>query len=270
MQHVFDCFCANKLALNAKKTQYMIIQQPGPNQSSPEHDLFINGEKLSRAKSCKFLGITLDENLTFKDHISNINKKISRHLFNIKQIKFTLPKDNLQTLYFALIHPHLTYGILAWGNSKATILRKTETLQKRAIRTINNRKYNSHTDPLFRECGILKISDLFQMDTLLFMHDYINNRLPKSFRGIFRYKGLCDKAYTTRQNDMFDLPMTKSRFVDKLPLYNFPSIWNKNVARFDIHASRNCLKNNIKSTYLLQYDTSVSCSNPYCFDCNSG
>ena len=65
------------------------------------------------------------------------------------------------TLYFAMIHPHISYGILAWGNATQTTLKRTMTLQKRALRTINNVSYNSHTDPLFKKSNILKLNDLF-------------------------------------------------------------------------------------------------------------
>ena len=44
-----------------------------------------------------------------------MNSKISRAIFAIKQLKFTMPVEILKTLYFALIHPHIAYGILAWG-----------------------------------------------------------------------------------------------------------------------------------------------------------
>ena len=60
-----------------------------------------------------------------KKHWCTINSNLARSLFAIKQITFSLPKDNLRTLYFSLIHPHLAYGILAWGNASAHLLNKT-------------------------------------------------------------------------------------------------------------------------------------------------
>ena len=85
----------------------------------------------------------------------NINSKLSRALFVIKQVKLYLPKESLHTLYYSLLHPHITYGILAWGNAKANSLRKTQILQKRSLRTIHN-KFNSQSDPLFKQSGFLK------------------------------------------------------------------------------------------------------------------
>ena len=51
-------------------------------------------------KSTKFIGILFDENLTWRDHVSHVNKKISRALFSIKQVINTLPVKCLRTLYY--------------------------------------------------------------------------------------------------------------------------------------------------------------------------
>ena len=53
--------------------------------------------------------------------------------------------ESLRTLYFALMHPHLSYGIIAWGSADKSITRQTNLLQKRAIRIITNSAFNSHT-----------------------------------------------------------------------------------------------------------------------------
>ena len=95
--------------------------------------------------------------------MSNIHSKISRALFTRTQITFYLPKDKLPTLYFSLIHPHLTYGILTWGSASTNLLNKTTILKKRALRAIYNKKYNSHTD-------------LYQHEVMLFMYDYTRDK----------------------------------------------------------------------------------------------
>ena len=162
MDAIFNWVCANKLSLNATKTQYMAIQPPTKTFDLSTYTLIIDNVILTQTTSCKSLGMTIDESLSWNKHILNINSKLSRALFVIKQVKFYLPKDSLHTLYYSLLHPHITYGILAWGNAKASLLRKTQILQKRSLRTIHNKKFNSHSDPLSKQSGILKISDLNQ------------------------------------------------------------------------------------------------------------
>ena len=115
-------------------------------------------------------------NLTWKHHIANVNSKISRALFSIKQVKNILPVSMLNKLYFALIHPHLIYGILSWGNAGKTVLQTTVTLQKRAIRMINTKSCNSHTDPLFFSSNIIQMQDLYNYQAAIFMFDYTRKK----------------------------------------------------------------------------------------------
>ena len=173
------------------------------------------------------LGLFIDEHLSWKSHLSHVNSKMSRSLFAIKQVKHFLPTDSLRTLYFALIHPHISYGILAWGNANQTTLHKTTLLQKRAVRTINNAAFKSHTDPWFNKSKILKISGQYQYDVSLFMYDFTNNRLPISFKDTFKYNHEIQTTRQTRQSHLLHTGGSHSKFASHLPLYNFPYIWNK-------------------------------------------
>ncbi len=155
--------------------------------------------------STKFLGVLLDENLTWKMHLKHINTKISRAMFSIKQVKNMLPLDSLRTLYFSMIHPHLSYGILAWGNATTSNLKHTITLQKRAIRLINRSAYNSHTDPLFKNSQILKLNDLYTYETTMFMYKYMTNKLPPSFANIFIQNHLRQEHHNTRQVNLLHI-----------------------------------------------------------------
>jgi len=170
---LFNWFCANRLSLNPTKTKFLVLRTPNNPPNTTEQKLFINGTPLAQIgsnfteQSTKFLGLHLDEFLSWKNHLAQINKKIAYALFMIKQTKHFLPVSSLKTLYFALIHPHLTYGILAWGSASSPILYKTKMLQKLAIRAINRAHYNSHTDPLFKNDGILKVNDLYESQVAL-------------------------------------------------------------------------------------------------------
>ena len=142
-------------------------------------------------------------------------------------------------------------------------------MQKRALRMIYNKKMNSHTDPLFRRCGILKLSDIYQLEVLLFMHDYLNNRLPMSFNNVFPLNSDNANAYSTRQIHMFSLPRTKSRFVDRLPMYQYPTLWNNHplTNTTALELSRNSLKRKVKDAFLNDYSAVVNCLNPCCPEC---
>ncbi len=211
----------------------------------------------------------MDESLTWKHHIAHIKSKISRALFIIKQVRYILPKESLTTLYFALIHPHLNYGILAWGTANQNVLKSVYILQKRAIRIINKVSYNSHTDPLFRESSILKIVDLYELNTLMFMHKFKMNKLPRSFNDIYRENRGSQTARPTRQSEHLYIKRCNSTFSMKLPIYNFPLIWNKWINAVPILTSYSQYKACIRDIMFSKYEMEVKCKNTFCIDCNA-
>lgn len=271
---VFNWFCANRLSLNPNKTKYIVIRAPQKKSNFDNLVLSINGTELSRIcsntdeKSTKFLGLHVDEFLSWKYHITYINNKISRTLFAMKQAKHILPADSLLALYFALIHPHINYGILAWGNANQSTQSKTITLQKRAVRIINKAAYNSHTDPLFRKCKILKINDLYEQQIVIFMHDYCTNKLPISFNGIYFMNNGTEHNRSTRQSNLLHIERCDNMFSSRLPIYYFPRLWNKWVNLLKDCKTRSSIKNKVKKTLLMKYATNVKCQNRFCQDCN--
>ena len=175
----------------------------------------------------------------------------------------------MRTLYFALVHSHFTYGILAWGNANKTVLHRSIVLQKRALRIINNANYNGHTDPLFKTSRILKLNDLYEHQALLFIFDYITNKLPISFASTFQFKRDNLDLRPTRQSDMIQVARCPLQFARRLPLYAIPEIWNKqSKSQMNVDSlSRSQFKYQIKTKYLNNYQSQVRCTNKRCLDC---
>ena len=273
-QQLFNWFCANRLYLNASKTRYMLISSPKANIPTEQGSISIGGIKLQRVGNAeqeqyvKFLGILLDEKLTWKFHIDYVNNKICRALFAIKQAKHFIHKESLLSLYNALIYPHLSYGILAWGNAYQSHFKRTVTLQKQAIRTINKTAYNSHTDPLCIENSILKFRDIYIYFVVLFMYDYEHGHLPKSFENIFPLNNERLSNYETRQMAQYHVPFTKQKTVERMPLVSFPRLFNEYKKHISLETSRPLLKHNIKHLLLANYNSHPLCSNKNCPDCN--
>ena len=107
---------------------------------------------------------------------------------------------NLLGLYNALVKPHLTYGILVWGNTRPCHIEKTNKLHKRAIRVINSASYNSHTEPLFKQSQVLAFKELYIYETMLFMHGHFNEMVPSSLSEMFILNENVTQLYTARQS----------------------------------------------------------------------
>jgi hypothetical protein len=266
VNNLFNWFCANKLSLNSTKTKYIVIRPNTKQLNLNRYQLKINGTPLSRVgNNCKetaikFLGIYIDECLTWKKHLAHVNTKIARAIYSIKQLKHVFPCNNLRTLYFALIHPHISYGILAWGKASPTILKKTEILQKRAVRMINKKAYNSHTDPLYKSSEILKITDLYEHQVNLFMYDFYHKLLPISFHSVFKYNHEI-QSRPTRQSHLFNIERCQSAFSSNLPLYTFPIISNKYSKSVRNTISRSLYKEQIKNHFIKKYNSTITCTN---------
>ena len=73
--------------------------------------LKIDGKVLKQKQATKFLGLTIDNHLSWVEHINQVSSKICRSLYIINRVKHALPLKALKTLYFSLIHPHLQFGV---------------------------------------------------------------------------------------------------------------------------------------------------------------
>ena len=171
----------NKLSLNVKKIKFRIFHHYQRNINNITPRLKINSETIEKVSEFNFLGLTIDEHLSWKSHVLKISNKIARTLGIMCRLKNFLPTHVLRILYNSLILPHLQYSILAWGFRMGRL----DKLQKRAVRIITRSKYNSHTDPLFRKLNLFKAKDLFELNVLkLFykckkksLHFYLSNML---------------------------------------------------------------------------------------------
>ena len=121
---VGNWFKANKLSVNATKTNYMIMGSPKMTSMIDQTDIILDNTKLDRVTKTKFLGVIIDENLTWKNHIDGITKTISRNISMINKLKFFVPERTLRTLYCTLVLPFVNYGIHIWGQEYKTYLEK--------------------------------------------------------------------------------------------------------------------------------------------------
>ena len=181
LQQITDWLEINKLSLNIKKTKFMVFHYHQKNVDKYIPELSIYGHSIERVTQFNFLGLTIDENLNWQAHIQKVSNRISRALGVLSKVKRYLPKHILRLLYNSLILPHLQYSVLAWGSKNNRLVK----LQKRAVRMINNSKYNAHTDPLFKEMYLLKLDDIFKLNALKLYHNFKNNKLPYFFQDMF-------------------------------------------------------------------------------------
>ena len=170
-----DWFHANKLSLNVLKTNFMKF---GKGSQTSEYDLHLSNNSITKVSSAKFLGIIINDELGWSEHINHIAKKIASGSYAIYSVKIFLSINEMKLLYHNLIHRHLSYGTMLWSSASQCRLRKLEISQKKCIRNICNKKFNEHTSPLFKKLNILKLQDILRFQLGTFMYNFAHSELP--------------------------------------------------------------------------------------------
>ena len=152
---------------------------------------------IERVYVTKFLGVMIDNKLNWKEHINAINNKISKSIAIIYNASKVLNTNSLYTLYCTLILPYLNYCAENWGNTYKANLSKTFLKQKHAIRIISRAKFCEHTNPLFKRLKILKLYDLIELRSAIFMYKANSKILPKNLQLMFKDSS-SQKTYSLR------------------------------------------------------------------------
>ena len=166
----------NGLKLNIKKTKYMLFT----NRPKIEIDVKLNGTLIERSVCERFLGVLVDDNLSWSNHIKSLASKISRNSGIMYKLKGIVPDSVLKTLYNSFIQSNLNYCSTVWGLRSKNSVEPLFRAQKKAIRTVENRYnlffYNKdtgecpcHTKEIFERNDFLTVHNLIAKNCLSMM-----------------------------------------------------------------------------------------------------
>ena len=248
-----DWFLSNKLTLNIGKSVCILFgQKSGDNINL---HISLGKENIPQVKSTKFLGMWIDESLTWNEHITKVILKLKSRVNLLKMSKNFLSKHALKVLYFAQLHSVLAYGIVMWGSlASQANLNKLQKIQNTCFRIIDNPVCKS-LENSYRDQKILNVSQTIDIELTKLWHKYQLNLLPPRLREVMstdhQDKNLAKvHKYETRQNNLINLPLAKhSRYqksflVEGLRLYNQLSHDIRNITKYRAFCT------NVKRLYL--------------------
>ena len=205
---VIEWLRINKLPLNLKKTHFMVFRK-SRRKIELKEDVIIDNVKIDFVTQTKFLGVILDQHLTFESHVQNTKGKIARGIGILYKAKNYLKESSMKTLYYAFIYPYFTYCITVWGNTFNSVLEPLIVLQKGAIRIVCGAQKFDHTYPLFQLSKIMPLRNLYVYSAQLFLYKYHRQSLPNIFSGFFTINETIHNHYT-RQIEHFHTHLAKS------------------------------------------------------------
>ena len=221
----------NRLSLNLTKTHLMVFGK-GKKKDDNTLNTVISGEKIEVVKQTKFLGIILDSELSWKFHLTQLAKKLSKSIGILSRARRFLNKTTLTQLYYSFLYPYLTYCNIIWGNATQSLLWPIFRAQKRAIRIINNIKRRDSTKTAFHMMGILRLPDIYTFSVLMFVYKYKNDQLPTVFRNFYTTNSEVHH-YATRNANQFRMPTAKTKLAANFVKKTGVNIWNNQTVKPD-------------------------------------
>ena len=174
----------NKLSLNIDKRNYIIFHSSYVNVPF-DAVIKIGKKSIKRVNFVKFLGLLLDEHLSWKYYLSELSKKLARTCGMFFKLRNLLPLDVSLCLYNALFLSLLQYGLIVWGQTYVSYIKPIFRLQKKAVKAISFQPRLSPSLPIFEDLKLLQLSVIFELGLLTFVFDSVNKTSPECFHNFF-------------------------------------------------------------------------------------
>lgn len=175
----------NMLSLNSDKTKYLIFRTKNKNIDSSHHTIHSNGKIINEVTHIKYLGLIVDNGLSFIPHANQIKRKMAALTGVMGRLKRCVPINLMSSIYYAHIHSQFAYLFSSWGNMiNSTTLQDIQVLQNKAIRHIYHVEYfieNKHTADILRDHRIMNITQQLKFNTAVLMYKIQNQLIKNSF-----------------------------------------------------------------------------------------
>ena len=167
----------------------------------------------------------------------------------MRRVRHYLPLTVMLLLYHTLIFPYLSYCNIVWGSAKPTVLNKILLLQKRAVRLCTGSGYRAPSIPLFKRLQLLKITEINELQTMIFMFKVKHGLLPAACT---HYVTVADtnNFYDTRKKSFFKCNKFRTSIRENSLSVRGPKQWNLLPVCIQNSCSLGTLKKSL-SVYLL-------------------
>ncbi len=216
MKQLSNWFEDNGLILSIEKTQYLIFHTRKRSKDIPSEcdTLTVDNVTIKRAKYAKFLGLTLDETLSWRQHIDSLTQTLVRYATSFKVISKHVPQKCKKQLYYAYIYARLQYGIEVYGSASTSATKKLQTNQNRALKILFNKDYFENTTKLHRDLGLLKVADISNKHIMSFVYKQQHDILPSLFNTYYK-QNIHVHNHRTRTSNKLHISKTKTSLAMK-------------------------------------------------------
>ena len=244
-------FDANKLTLHLGKTNFTLFHS-----RRVTHDCFDNFEvdqyTISRTASTKYLGVIIDEDLSWEPHVTDLCNKLIKYSGIFFKTRTKFPNATKINLYYAFVYSRIAYCAEIYGSAKNSILHPLQILQNRLIKILLNLPMRTKTSALYLDIGSYKICDIHKYKMYTLLYKYTKGEVPDFFIKLLNPCAMEERPIT-RNNTFFTVTRPNTQH-GKLLLNNYCSkIWREIPDSVKCAGSLNSFKNKLKHYILDSY-----------------
>lgn len=222
LSRFYDWLCANGLVVNESKSVFMHFHPR--NKTALPLNILINNAPIKQANSHKYLGLSIDDKLTWDSHIDNIiNGQIRGLVGCFRRINQYLTRECKYLLYNAYIQSTLTYLMILWINTSVYNLNRLQRFQNKAIKAIFGLPFSLRTTRLYQIIPILPISKLKRLEMCKTVHKIKNRELKTSAKLTTNSER---HNHNTRSAGDYKLPRIRTNLGRRAPMYQSIKTYN--------------------------------------------
>ena len=227
LKQLMKWFEANRLTLNTSKSNFIIFRTVQRKIVDLPEKINVCGKNVYRTDKIKYLGVLIDEHLTWKHHITELRNSLRRYFPIFYNIRSYLQLENCRSIYYAYLYSRIKYGIPIYGMANAGDLKPIQTLQNKLMKVLLNKNYLFSTDQLHTDLKILKIDDILKQEVLIFVFCQYNNLLPEIFNNYYTTFSNIHTIETRGSDKQFIIPPHNSKMGERTFKVYGASLWNK-------------------------------------------
>ena len=241
---ILEWMNTNKLTLNYAKTKSMLFSRKRGNQTTIR--IAINSNQIECVSTFKYLGVIIDQKLSWDAHVKYLKSKLSQANGAIFKLRKFVSRKTLVSIYNSLVGSHLNYGILIWGAAKDCVLKKLQTSQNNIVRTMTFSPITKNAGKLLSTLKIMNIEELHNFEVAKFMFNMHKETLPEVFSD---YVNPISHSYNTRHRlrSHYELGTPKSDIGKSSVKFFGVKVWGSLNSDLQQAATIDSFKNSYKS-----------------------
>ncbi len=215
---------SNFLLLNSDKTEILIIGPKNSTQNLLDYNLQLDGCNVT-SSTVKNLGVILDSNLSFENHISNVTKTAFFHLRNIAKLR-NISVSDAEKLVHAFMTSRLDYCNALLGGCPASSINKLQIIKNAAARVLTRSRKYDHITPVLQSLHWLHIKFRISYNILLLAYKTLNDLAPAYLTNLLsRYNP--NRWLRSQNSGLLVVPrIAKSTKEGRTFSYLAPKLWN--------------------------------------------